>query len=194
MAPARSGVRAARHDVLRAPRSAFTVGHGTLAAPDFLALVHGAGIEAIADVRTAPGSRHNPQFGRKEMAEWLNAAGMTYTHYKELGGWRRAREDSPNVALRNAAFRGYADYMLMPEFSRAVDVLVPQLETKPTALMCSESVWWRCHRRLLADYLVLVRGWEILDLMHDGRAEPHVLTPGVRSAGDRLYYDALATT
>jgi len=173
---------------------AYTVGHGTLEAPDFVALLRNAEIVAISDVRTAPGSRRNPQFGSAAMREWLGEAGISYAHYKKLGGWRRPRPDSPNVALRNAAFRGYADYMLTDEFARAVDALEPELRAKATAVMCSESVWWRCHRRLLADYLVLARGWTILDLMHDGRADPHKLTPGVRVSGARLCYDDLEAT
>ena len=122
------------------------------------------------------------------MREWLGAAGIHYAHDKALGGWRKPLADSPNVALRNAAFRGYADYMLTETFSQAVDELTVQLEARPTAMMCSESVWWRCHRRLLADYLVLVRGWEVRDLMHDGRAEPHVLTPDAHTDGKNVYY------
>lgn len=123
------------------------------------------------------------------MRAWLNDGGLGYEHFKALGGFRRPLADSPNVALRNAAFRGYADYMLTTQFADAVDQLVPLLDARPTTLMCSESVWWRCHRRLLADYLVLTRGWEIFDLMHDGRITPHLLTPGVRGAGNVVYYD-----
>jgi uncharacterized protein (DUF488 family) len=171
------------------PRRAFTVGHGTLPAEDFSQLLHDAGIASIADVRTVPRSRRNPQFETDAMRVWLPESGIAYAHYKPLGGWRKPRADSPNVALRHPAFRGYADYMLTDEFARAVDELLPKMERQVTAVMCSESVWWRCHRRLLADYLVLVRRWEIRDLMHDGRADPHRLTTGVRLAGDRVIYD-----
>jgi len=177
MAPSRRGVRA------------YTVGHGTLSEEAFVALVRGAQIAAIADVRTVPRSRHNPQFETDAMRDWLPAAGIAYTHYKPLGGWRRPHKDSPNVALRNDAFRGYADYMLTDEFAAAVDALLPELARTPTAMMCSESVWWRCHRRLLADYLVLARACEIFDLMHDGRCEPHRLTPGVRRTERGVCYD-----
>jgi uncharacterized protein (DUF488 family) len=122
------------------------------------------------------------------MQQWLADAGITYAHHKALGGWRKPAPDSPNVALRNAAFRGYADYMLTEPFANAVDVLIPELEARPTAIMCSESVWWRCHRRLLADYLVLIRGWEIRDLLHDGRSEVHVITPDAHADGHKVYY------
>jgi len=167
----------------------YTLGHGTLASADFITLIRNAGIEAVADIRTVPRSRHNPQYESAAMCEWLPAAGIRYAHYKALGGWRRPRTDSPNVALRNAAFRGYADYMMTDEFAKAIDLLVPSLEERPTALMCSESVWWRCHRRLVADYLVLVKSWDVRDLMHDGRAELHRLTAGARLVDGRLRYD-----
>ena len=189
MAQTRRGLRTAGGQIAK---RGYTVGHGTATADEFVALLRGAGIEAIADVRTAPGSRRNPQFGSGEMRSWLADAGIGYHHYKALGGWRKPRADSPNLALRNAAFRGYADYMLTDAFAAAVDELLGQMQAHVTAVMCSESVWWRCHRRLLADYLVLVRGWEILDLMHDGRALPHVLTAGVRLQGRYVYYDAAA--
>ena len=189
MARARCGVRAGRGRPRLSLSRAFTVGHGTLPSEDFITLLRGAGIDAIGDVRTVPRSRHNPQYDISALREWLPAAGIAYAHYKALGGWRRPRPDSPNVALRNAAFRGYADYMLTPEFAQAVDVLLPELASKPTALMCSESVWWRCHRRLLADYLILARGWEVFDLMHDGRIDAHRLTPSVRPTGTGVCYD-----
>lgn len=187
MATTRRAVRAVGGNI--APKRAYTIGHGTLPAADFLALIRGPGIVAIADVRTVPRSRHNPQYESDSMRVWLTEGGVAYAHYKALGGWRRAKPDSPNIVLRNAAFRGYADYMLTEEFSEAVDRIIPELEARPTALMCSESLWWRCHRRLLADYLVLARGWEILDISHDGKAKPHVLTPGVRASGHHVIYD-----
>jgi uncharacterized protein (DUF488 family) len=186
MAPARRSVRAAGRNI---KKIAYTVGHGTLPAVDFVALLREAQIASVADIRTVPRSRHNPQYEQDALRLWLPEAGIAYAHYKELGGWRRPKPDSPNVVLRHPAFRGYADYMLTDEFSAAVDAISPELERQPTALMCSESVWWRCHRRLLADYLVLARGWEVLDLSHDGRAKPHVLTEGVRAAGDGVVYD-----
>jgi uncharacterized protein (DUF488 family) len=189
MAPSHSRVRAAGGNV--GATRAYTVGHGTLAAEDFEALLRSAGIAGVADIRTVPRSRRNPQYATEAMREWLRGAGIAYRHYQALGGWRRPRPDSPNIGLRHPAFRGYADYMLTEEFAQAVDALVPQLESRPTALMCSESVWWRCHRKLLADYLVLVRGLDIYDLMHDGRAPAHVLTPGARLSGRQVLYDAV---
>jgi uncharacterized protein (DUF488 family) len=166
-----------------------TVGHGTLTAEAFASLLDSAHVGRVADVRSFPGSRHNPQFGREEMERWVPEAGIDYVWIRELGGRRRSVGASKHVALRNDAFRAYADYMATPEFLDGVEQLLLVAERDPTAVMCSESVWWRCHRRLLADYLVLVRGIAVEHLMHDGRLFPHAPTAGVRVADDELVYD-----
>jgi uncharacterized protein (DUF488 family) len=166
-----------------------TVGHGTLAAAAFAALLDEAHVRRVVDVRAFPGSRHNPQFGREEMERWVTDAGIGYVWMRELGGRRRPHADSKHVALRNDAFRAYADYMETSEFLEGVEELLALAVSAPTTVMCSESVWWRCHRRLLADHLVLVRGVEVVHLMHDGRLTPHVPTQGVRLAGNALVYD-----
>ena len=166
-----------------------TVGHGTLPAEVFASLLDGAHVARVVDVRSFPGSRHNPQFGREEMERWVPDAGIDYVWIRELGGRRRPVVGSKHVALRNDAFRAYADYMETPEFLGGVEQLLVVAERDPTTVMCSESVWWRCHRRLLADYLVLVRDIDVLHLMHDGRLTLHVPTEGVRLAGDELVYD-----
>jgi uncharacterized protein (DUF488 family) len=170
-----------------------TLGHGTLAAAAFVSLVAGERIGRVVDVRSFPGSRHNPQFGRDEMERWLPEAGVDYTWLRELGGRRRSAGASTNVALRNDAFRAYADYMQTTVFPAAVDQLLALAEQERTAVMCSESVWWRCHRRLIADYLVLTRDVDVLHLMHDGRHVAHVPTAGVRVAHNALVYDVGAT-
>jgi uncharacterized protein (DUF488 family) len=166
-----------------------TVGHGTLASAAFATLLDGAGVERVVDVRAFPGSRHNPQFGREEMERWIPDAGIGYTWLRELGGRRKPQPDSKHVALRNDAFRAYADYMETDAFRAAVETLLTLAADAPATVMCSESVWWRCHRRLIADHLVLVRRVDVVHLMHDGRATPHVPTQGVRLAGDSLLYD-----
>lgn len=171
----------------------YTVGHGTLTAEAFASLLEGAEITRVVDVRSFPGSRHNPQFRREEMEQWLPAGGIEYVWIRELGGRRRSAGESKNIALRNDAFRAYADYMNSVEFHQGVDRLLPVAASDPTAVMCSESVWWRCHRRLIADYLVLVRGIDVVHLMHDGRLTVHVPTDGVRVADDGLVYDVGAT-
>ena len=167
-----------------------TVGHGTLSAEEFTELLHAADVARVEDVRSFPGSRRNPQFGREAMEQWVPAASVEYGWIRELGGRRRPVAGSKHVALRHASFRAYADYMETPAFSGGVGELLTFVEKEATAVMCSESVWWRCHRRLLADHLVLVRGLDVVHLMHDGRSTPHVPTEGVRRVGDLLVYDA----
>ena len=166
-----------------------TVGHGTLPAEQFASLLDGAHVARVVDVRSFPGSRHNPQFAREEMERWLPDAGLGYVWLRDLGGRRRQVADSKHVALRHDAFRAYADYMETPDFLAGVDELLTLAQSESTSVMCSESVWWRCHRRLLADHLVLVRGIEVFHLMHDGRRTPHVPTEGVRVADGALVYD-----
>ena len=170
-----------------------TVGHGTLAAEVFASLLDRARIGRVADVRSFPGSRYNPQFGREEMERWVPDAGIDYAWLPKLGGRRRSAGASKHVALRNDAFRAYADYMGTPEFLAGVEELLVLAERKRATVMCSESVWWRCHRRLLADHLMLVRGINVVHLMHDGRLTSHVPTAGVRLAADSLVYDVGVT-
>lgn len=115
------------------------------------------------------------------MAEWVpDLSGATYEWRRELGGFRKTRPDSPNVALRHPAFRGYADYMQTPEFRDALAALLDGARERPTAIMCSETLWWRCHRRLIADAAVLLHGVGVLHLMHAGAPQPHRPTPGAR--------------
>ena len=166
-----------------------TVGHGTLAADEFAALVTGAGIGLVVDVRSFPASRRHPQFRRQAMERWWPDAGVEYRWEPRLGGRRRPRPDSPNGALRVPAFRGYADHMETAEFRDAVDDLLAEAGTRSAAVMCAESVWWRCHRRLLADAAVLLRGSAVEHLFHDGRIEPHRPMAEARVDGPRLVYD-----
>jgi uncharacterized protein (DUF488 family) len=169
----------------------YTVGHGTLPGSDFADLLRGAGIAQIVDVRSYPGSRRNPQYGRAELERWLPGAGVGvgYTWDRRLGGRRRPAATSPHVALRNDAFRGYADHMDTPEFRTALAELIRRADPTPTAVMCSESVWWRCHRRLLADAAALLHGVPVVHLFHDGRLTTHQPSPEARVAGDHLVYD-----
>jgi uncharacterized protein (DUF488 family) len=170
-----------------------TLGHGTASAEELVALLAEAAVARLVDVRTAPGSRRHPQFRRQAMAGWLAEAGVAYRWEPELGGFRKPEPDSVNHALRHPAFRGYADHMRTPPFWVALDRLLAEAAAGPTAAMCSETLWWRCHRRLLADAAVLVRGAEVLHLDHRGGLEPHRPTEGVRRDGDLLAYDAGAT-
>lgn len=165
-----------------------TVGHGTLEAAAFAALVSEAGIEVVVDVRRFPGSRRHPQFGSDQMAVWLPEAGVGYEWAPSLGGRRRAAADSPNTGLRNAQFRAYADHMATAEFRDGVARLLATAAERTVAVMCAESVWWRCHRRLLADHLVLVEGCDVRHVMHDGRRVGHPVTPAARKLGANLIY------
>jgi uncharacterized protein (DUF488 family) len=166
-----------------------TVGHGTLAADDLARLLREAGIELVVDIRTHPGSRRHPQFNRPAMEQWLPERGLAYGWEPALGGRRTARPDSPHVALRVPAFRGYADHMESDEFGAALDGVLAEASKRSTAVMCAESVWWKCHRRLVADAAVLLRRERVLHLMHDGRVSEHAPMPAARVEGARLVYD-----
>lgn len=170
-----------------------TVGHGTLGQAELSNLLREAAIEVVVDVRTAPGSKRHPHVARAEMEKWLPEAGIAYEWEPDLGGWRKPHASSPNTALRNDSFRGYADYMGGAHFWPALDAVLATAAKNRAAVMCSESVYWRCHRRLIADAAVIGRGATVLHLGHDGRLSPHQLTEGVRSAGGRPVYD-LGTT
>ena len=180
---------APRHTAAVTGVELLTVGHGALAAEEFTGLLHDRGIEVLADVRSYPGSRRNPHFGRERMEQWVPEAGVEYRWERRLGGRRRVRPDSVNVALRNDSFRGYADHMHGDEFRRALHDVLDLAASRRTAVMCSESVWWRCHRRLLADAAVLVEGATVHHVMHDGRLVPHPVTEGARREGDHVVYD-----
>jgi uncharacterized protein (DUF488 family) len=169
----------------------WTVGHGTASQDAFGDLLRAAGLSRLVDVRTAPGSRRHPQFGQDALAEWLPSYGLTYQWERRLGGFRRPASDSPDVVWRNDAFRGYAGWMRSADFSEALDGVLRLAAAEPTVVMCSESVWWRCHRRLVADAAVLLRDVAVNHLMHDGRVVIHEPTDGVRVGEDGLLvYDA----
>jgi uncharacterized protein (DUF488 family) len=168
-----------------------TFGHGTASAEQMTELLRGAGVVALVDVRTAPGSRRHPQVARAELERWLPEAGISYRWEKRLGGFRKPGPESADVAWREEMFRGYAEHMRSGEFLAAADELLAQAELDSTAVMCAESLWWRCHRRLLADFVSAARGVPVRHLLHDGRLEEHRLSPGVRLREDGLLvYDA----
>ena len=167
-----------------------TVGHGTRQQAELVDLLRAAGVDAVADVRRYPGSRRHPHFARKEMERWLPAAGIEYRWIARLGGRRRANPQSPHVGLRNEQFRAYADHMASEEFALGLEELRSFAAGRTAAVLCSESLWWRCHRRLLADHLVLVDGTEVVHLFHDGRLVGHEPTPGARAEGGTLVYGA----
>jgi uncharacterized protein (DUF488 family) len=171
-----------------APRL-LTLGHGAAPQDELAALLRSAGVDAVVDIRRAPGSRRHPHVARTALAEWLPALGVTYRWEEALGGWLRASPGSAHTALRNASFRGYAEWMETPEFAAALRLVLDEAAARRTAVLCSESLWWRCHRRLVADAATLLHGAVVEHLQHDGRLAPHALTEGVRREGGALVYD-----
>jgi uncharacterized protein (DUF488 family) len=170
-----------------------TFGHGTVGRERIVRLLRDAGVTAVVDVRIAPGSRRDPDLARDRLAAWLPAQDIAYRWERDLGGFRTPPPDSPDVVWRNASFRGYAAHTRTPDFVAAAERLLAGAAVASTAVMCSEAVWWRCHRRLIADFAVVARGVPVRHLMHDGRSHPHAPTPGVRLREDGLLlYDDLA--
>jgi uncharacterized protein (DUF488 family) len=168
----------------------YTIGHSTRALDELVTLLAAHGISQLADVRTAPGSRRHPQFGGEALARALAAEGVGYRHYPALGGRRPPAVDSPNGAWSNASFRGYADHMATADFARALEALLAWAEGGLTAMMCAEAVWWRCHRRLIADALS-AQGVAVRHIMTSERAVPHELTAFARVEGGRVTYPGL---
>jgi uncharacterized protein (DUF488 family) len=169
-----------------ADRPLVTFGHGTADIEKIITLLHGAGVRSLVDVRIAPGSRRNPAVARTELERSLPERGIAYRWDKRLGGFRKAPPGSPDVLWHNDAFRGYAAHMRSETFRAAADELFAEATERPTAVMCSESVWWRCHRRMIADFAVLARGVPVRHLMHDGRLEEHRAGQGARLRDDGL--------
>jgi len=167
-------------------RPLITFGHGTASAEHIAGLLRSADVRALVDVRIAPGSRRNPHVARAELERWLPEHDISYRWDKRLGGFRRPAPDSPDVVWREQAFRGYAGHMRQPDFLAAMAELLAQAALNQAVVMCSESVWWRCHRRLIADFAEIARGVPVLHLMHDGRLAEHRHSPGVRLRPDGL--------
>jgi uncharacterized protein (DUF488 family) len=166
---------------------AFTIGHSTRPIDGFIGLLAAHGITQLVDVRTVPRSRHNPQFETQALARSLAAARVGYALAPGLGGFRRTGPESPNGAWRNLSFRGYADYMLTPDFNESLVAVLELLKTDRVALMCAEAVPWRCHRSLIADAL-LVRGHVACEISSATRLQPHRLPPFAKVEGDTLTY------
>ncbi len=167
----------------------WSVGHGARALEEFLETLRATEIRTLADVRSQPGSRRHPQFGAQPLAALLADIGIAYEHLPALGGRREPRADSPHKALRVAAFRGYADHMTTEEFARGYERLTSLARESRTAFMCAETLWWRCHRRLIADRLT-VDGWRVTHLFAPGKSEPHVLWDAARIDNGNIVYDA----
>ena len=180
-------------DIASVPaRTLWTIGHSTREWTVFVAMLHEAGITALVDVRRFAGSRRHPQFSGQTMAVELPGAGVDYVPMPDLGGRRKPDPDTRNTAWRNASFRGYADYMASREYQAARARLAALAQSRRTAVMCAEAVWWQCHRGLISDDFK-ADGWEVLHLTAPGRSEPHPYTSAARIVDGQLDYSAPAT-
>lgn len=165
----------------------WTIGHSTRPIGEFIDLLKSHEIELLADVRSHPGSRKFPHFNQDALAAAVEIAGIAYMHFPELGGRRRPRPDSPNTVWRNASFRGYADYMQTSAFHDGVERLVAVARGRRSAIMCSEAVWWRCHRSMIADELKSM-GVRVLHIMGENKVQEHPYTSAARITNGRLSY------
>lgn len=171
----------------------FSVGHGARDLDSFLVILGRAGVRCVVDVRVAPGSRRHPQFSREPLARALEEVGIEYAwRGAELGGFRRPRPDSRHSALRNETFRGYADHMETEAFRSGLEGLLGKARSVPTAFLCAEADWHRCHRRMIAD-AVLARGGRVTHLLDD-RDEEHAFHPDARLEGADVVYDGAQST
>ena len=171
------------------PAAIWTIGHSTRPIEEFLGLLAKARIEVVADVRSFPGSRKNPQYGKEALVATLAAHSIGYQWLQALGGRRQASPDSPNTVWRNASFRGYADYMSSVEFERGRAQLEEAAYKALTAVMCSEALWWRCHRSMIADALC-VRGIEVVHILDAKHSMVHPMTTPARIVRGELTYTA----
>jgi uncharacterized protein (DUF488 family) len=171
------------------PPGIWTVGHSTRTFAEFLELLQSCGIEFVADVRQFPSSRRFPHFNKTALSEALSLAGIGYEHFLGLGGRRPVLPDSHNLGWKNAAFRGYADYMETRPFEEGIERLTDLARRGRTALMCAEALWWRCHRSLIADYLKW-KGATVFHITGPGRCEEHPYTSVAAIVDGRLSYKA----
>lgn len=173
-----------------------TIGHGTSGRSELAERLHAAGIRTLVDVRRFPGSRRNPEVSRDALREWVPDEGIDYVWEERLGGRRRLPKDDPDVDAwwRVAAFRAYAAHTRTPEFGEALRELVERLDGDGVAVMCSEFVWWRCHRRLISDAVMLLHDVPVVHVMPDGRKQAHEPSDGARVAEGHLTYPVTAST
>lgn len=167
----------------------YTIGHSTRPIEEFIALLKKNRVSQLADIRTIPKSRHNPQYWQDKLSASLSEAGIGYVYLPGLGGRRRPSKDSMNTAWRNASFRGYADHMQTEEFTTTLAELMKLARKRRTAIMCAEAVPWRCHRSLVGDAL-LVRGIEVIDIISLTSNRPHTLTSFAKVSGEAIRYPA----
>lgn len=174
------------------PSLVLTIGHSTRTFGQFANLLRGNGVGHLVDVRRFPRSRRHPQFDAESLQEELHeGAGIGYTHLPGLGGRRRPVPNSPNTGWRNPSFQGYADYMRTQEFREEFERLLGLCERRRVCLLCSEAVWWRCHRRMVSDALV-ARSVTVEHILGEGRRQAHALTPFARVVGVEILYPPIA--
>jgi uncharacterized protein (DUF488 family) len=166
----------------------YTIGHSNRSIEAFIAMLQSFNIKVLADIRSMPGSRKWPHFNQDQLAYSLQQVDIQYMHFPDLGGRRKPKPDSHNTAWHNKAFMGYADYMETAEFKNAITQLASIAEKTPTAYMCSEAVWWRCHRSLVSDYLK-VKGWTVMHIMDVSKASEHPFTSPAKPIQGDLFYN-----
>lgn len=167
----------------------WTIGHSTHTLDEFIAMLKSFEIEMVADVRSFPGSRKFPQFNKEALEISLPQNKIQYVHLKQLGGRRKVSPDSKNTSWRHPAFRGYADYMETKPFCEGIKTLEEIASRQRTAYMCSEAVWWRCHRSMVSDFLK-AKGWKVMHIMGTGKANEHPYTQPARILDGKLTYEA----
>ncbi|MDQ3920093.1 MAG: DUF488 domain-containing protein [Acidobacteriota bacterium] len=167
----------------------YTIGHSNRGVEEFIGLLKAHGVETLADIRKLPGSNKYPHFNRDELSDSLARAGIRYVYLKELAGRRPPSKDSKNTVWRNRSFRAYADHMETDEFRRGVEELLGYAAEVRVAVMCSEAVWWRCHRALVADYLKAT-GVAVYHIMGESASKPHPYTSAAKVVDGKLSYQA----
>jgi uncharacterized protein (DUF488 family) len=169
-------------------REIWTIGHSNRSEGQFMKILQAWGIEVLVDIRTLPGSRKYPYFNKEALEASLPVLNIAYTHIPELGGRRKPKQDSVNSVWKNASFRGYADYMDSDEFKKAVTELERIGLEKKTAYMCSEVLWWKCHRALVSDYLK-TKGWKVMHIQDETKVQEHPYTSPAKPVQGELFYN-----
>ena len=172
----------------RKKENIWTIGHSTHPIEEFIVMLQSFEIKVLADIRSYPGSKYCPQYNKEILQKTLKSAGIEYLHMPDLGGRRKTNPDSKNTAWKHPAFRGYADYMETDSFKEGIQELENIATKKFTAYMCSEAVWWRCHRSLVSDYLK-IRGWNVWHIMDAGKITEHPYTKAAHIKNGKLSYN-----
>jgi len=168
-------------------KTVWTIGHSTRSLEEFVSILKSFDIQTLIDIRTFPGSRRYPHFNKESLSKSLHEVGIEYLHFIELGGRRKPKPDSVNVAWRHASFRGYADHMQSPEFLEAINKLQNIASESRTVYMCSEAMWWKCHRSLVSDYLK-VKGWNVQHITDVNKSTEHPYTSPAKAVQGELFY------